>query len=362
MKKLLSCLFAIIILVINIIPCFAASPSLSISASDYSIKSGDVIKVNVSLSGGSGLSALTFVESYNTSEFELVSGSQTVGGVFDTEYVNVSGGSILYDGISSGGTSSGGTALSFKLRAKDNGGKVGGRISVSANTASDENEAIVSVSGASITVSCDHSKMKWEEKSAPTCTATGTMVGTCACGYSSMRDIDKIEHTYTSSVIKKAATCTETGIKVGTCSTCGAKDAEYKIPATGHNYTEWVVKQEATADTVGIKERTCLNCGDVKTQTIPTLIEGINPEDITQPEESTTDPTETTTEFEPIFTPEPTTEDDFEYVTEPTTVQNGIFANAVGSDIAIIAVIALSILVIIVLVMYIVLIIRQKKK
>lgn len=359
MKKLLSCLFAIIILAISVIPCFAASPSLSVSASDYAVKAGDVIRVTVSLSGNSGLTALTFVVSYNANEFEYINDSEAVGGIFQAEYVNASNGSIVYDGISEGATSPGGTALSFKLRVKNNGGKVGGKISVSVNTASDTNDAVVKVSGASASISCDHSKMKWEEKFAPTCIETGMMVGTCTCGYSSMKEIDKVAHTYTSSVIKKPATCTETGIKVGTCSVCGAENAESKIPATGHQYTEWVVKQEATAETVGIKERTCMNCGDVTTQTIPVLIEGITPEDITQQEESST---ETTTEFEPIITPEITTEDNFEYETETTTVPSGIFTNAVGSDIAIIAVIALAILVVIVLVMYIVLIIRQKKK
>lgn len=360
MKKLLSCLFAIIILAISVIPCFAASPSLSLSASDYSVKAGDTVSVTVSLSGVSDISAIYLTVSYNPDEFEYLSGTAKTGGIFATEYVNTSAGSVTYDADSNGMTSKGGTALSVKFRVKSNNGTVGGKISARINTSTDVNDVTkTNYPGSNITLSCDHSRMTWKENFAATCTETGIEIGTCTCGYSATRETEKIAHTYTSSVIKKPATCTETGIKVGTCSVCGAENAESKIPATGHQYTEWVVKQEATAETVGIKERTCMNCGEVTTQTIPVLIEGITPEDITQPEESST---ETTTEFEPIFTPEPSTEDSFEYETETTTVPSGIFTNAVGSDIAIIAVIALAILVVIVLVMYIVLIIRQKKK
>ncbi len=359
-KKLLYCLFAIIILAINVIPCFAAAPSLSLSASDYTVKQGDIVTVTVSLSGVSDISAIYLTVSYNLDEFEYLSGTAKTGGIFAAEYVNTSAGSVTYDADSNGITSKGGTALSVKFRVKSNNGKVGGKISARINTSTDVNDVTkTNYPGSNITLICDHSIMKWEQKFAATCTETGVEIGTCTCGYSTTRETEMTAHTYTSSTIKKPATCTETGIEVGTCTVCGAKGVESKIPATGHSYTEWVVKQEATADTVGIKERTCLNCGDVKTQTIPTLIEGISPEEITDEEESST---ETTTEFEPIFTPEPSTNNYFEIETETTTTPNGIFSNAVGSDIAIIVVIALAVLVVIVLIMYIVLIIRQKKK
>lgn len=356
MKKILGCLFAIIILVINVIPCFAASSSLSIVSSDYTISAGDTVTVSVSLSADSKLSALTFDVKYNPEEFEYVAGSASGGSLFDSEFVNVvSAGTVRCDGVSNSVVTRGGTVVSMKLKALTN----GGRISVSAVTATDENNEIVRVSGSSIILSCDHKRMVWEPKTVATCTKAGTETGTCACGYTTTRETSKAAHTYTSSTVKKPASCTETGVEVGTCTVCGASGAESKIPAKGHDYSEWVVKQPATADTMGIKERFCRNCGETKTQMIPALIEGITTEEPSEEEESST---ETTTEFEPIYTPEPSTDDYFEIETETTTVPNGIFNNAVGSDIAIIAVIALAILVVVVLVLYIVLIIRQKKK
>lgn len=357
MKKILGCLFAIIILAINVVPCFAASPALSISSNDYAVSAGDTVTISVSLSADSKLSALTFNVKYNPDEFEYVAGSVSAGSVFDSEYVKfVTSGTVNYDGISNEAVSRGGTIVSLKLKSVSNGGKV----SVSVVTATDENGAIVRVAGSSVTLSCDHSRMIWESKTAATCTKAGTETGTCACGYTTTRETEKKAHTYTSSTVKKPASCTETGIEVGTCTVCGASGAESKIPAKGHSYSEWVVKQPATADTVGIKERFCRSCGETQNQTIPALIQGITPEEPSSEEEESS--TEPTTEFEPIFTPEPSTSEYFEIETEPTTQPNGIFSNAVGSDIAIIAVIALSVLVVVVLVLYIILIIRQKKK
>ncbi len=359
-KKLFSFLFAIIILAINVIPCFAASPALSLSVSDYTVSAGDTVTVSVSLSGDSQLNALTFNVKYNPDEFEYVAGSKATGGLFENEYVDSStAGTVRYDGVSNNGTTSGGKAISMSFRSKNNEGKVGGKISASVITATDSNNEIVRVSGSSVSISCDHSRMVWEIKTVATCTSAGVEEGKCSCGYSTTRETEKKAHTYTSSTVTKPASCTETGIEVGTCTVCGASGAESKIPARGHDYSEWVVKQPATADTVGIKERFCRNCGDVQNQTIPTLIEGIAPEEPTDEEESST---ETTTEFEPIYTPEPSTDNYFEIETETTTTPNGIFGNAVGSDVALIAVIALAVLVVIVLVMYIILIIRQKKK
>lgn len=356
MKKLLVCLFAIVIVALNIVPCFAAGPALSISSNDYTVSTGDTVTVSVSLSSGSNLGTLAFSVNYNPSQFEYVAGSASIGSVFDYGDSNVvSAGTVKFVFTSTDVATSGGTVASMKFKALT----AGGKISVSISEATDADFVDVRVSGSSVTLSCSHARMVWEEKTPATCKKSGTESGTCTCGYTTTRETPKAEHTYTSSTIKKPATCTETGIEVGTCTVCGQSGAESKIPATGHQYSEWVIKQEATVDTMGVKERMCLNCGETKTQMIPALIEGITPEQTTDEEENTT---ESTTEFKPIYTPEPSTDDYFEIETETTTVPNGIFGNAVGSDIAIIAVIALSVLVIVVLVMYIVLIIRQKKK
>ncbi len=354
MKKLFACIFAIIILAINILPCYAVGPALSISSNDYTLSAGDVVTVSVSLSSGSNLGTLTFEIRYNPSQFEYVAGSATTNDVFEMSEVNVAtSGAVSYTCISTEVATAGGTVGTARFRALTEGGK----ISVVVREATDGEYAPVRVSTSSITLSCNHAKMIWEDETPATCTAKGTERGTCTCGYTTVRETERAAHTYNTSTIKKEATCTQTGIEVGTCTVCGASGVESKIPAKGHDYTEWVVTQEPTADTMGIKARSCRNCGETKTQMIPTLIEGISPED--QTGESST---ESTTEFKPIEIPEPSTDDFYEIPTETTTHSNGIFGNAVGSDIAIIVVIALAVLVLIILVLYISLIIKQKKK
>ena len=261
MKKLFACLFAIIILVINVIPCFAATSSLSLSASDYSINISEPITVTVSLSGETELTALTFDIKYNPDEFSYVAGSKSTGKLFESEYVdNSSAGTIRYDGVSTGSTVKGGTAISVQFRAKKHSeGKVGGKISVSGVTATDANNEIVRLSGSSASLNCDHSALVWKEKTASTCTSTGVDEGKCSCGYSTTRVSEKKPHMNTSSKVTKPATCTEPGVQVGTCTICGAEDAKSPIPARGHSYSEWTVKQAATVDTMGIKERFCRN-------------------------------------------------------------------------------------------------------
>lgn len=356
MKKLLGCLFAIIIFAINIIPCYAAGPSLSISANDYTVSVGDTVTVSVSLSAGSNLKTLSFNVNYNPSEFEYLAGSASMGSMFDSCKFNVpSAGVATVSATSTNVATNGGTVVSMKFRVLDYGGK----FSVSVVGATDENDASVRVTPSGMTLSCSHARMVWETRNTATCQSEGAEYGECICGYAVTREIPKSAHTYTSSTIKKPATCTETGIEVGACTVCGEEGVESKIPVTGHKYTEWVVIQEATADTMGVKERVCQVCGEKKTQMVPTLIEGIDPEDITGNED---DPTETTTEFQPIYTPEPSTNNYFEIETETTTQANGIFGDAVGSDIAIIVVIALAVLVVVILIMYMMLIIRQKKR
>ncbi len=357
MKKILACLFAVLILAFNIIPCFAAGPALSVSSSKYSVSAGDTITVSVGLSANSNLGTLTFAVQYNPSQFEYIAGSASVGSQFDamSDFNTASAGTIKFVFVATDFATAGGTVASMKFRALTDGGK----ISVSIIEATDANYNDVHVSASSINIVCSHARMVWETEKEATCTTVGVESGTCTCGYTTTREVPVSSHTYTSSTVKKEATCTETGIEVGTCTVCGKAGAESKIPAKGHNYTDWVVTQEPTADTMGIKARSCLNCGEAQTQMISTTIEGITDDDLTSENESST---ESTTSFEPIEEPDEPIDNYYEIPTEPTTQPQGIFGNATGSDVAIIVVIALAVLVVIILVLYIVLIIKQKKR
>lgn len=73
------------------------------------------------------------------------------------------------------------------------------------------------------------------------------------------------EHNYTSAVTKNP-TCTETGVMTFSCA-CGSSYTE-AIGATGHNY-EWSVVTDSTCFTEGLYVVGCLNCGDYYNEVMP---------------------------------------------------------------------------------------------
>lgn len=215
MKKVLSILFAVIIFCMCLIPSYAASPKISVkTVSSASV--GDTITVSVNLSANSGLAGIQFTVKFNTSEFQLVSGSVKKGSLFVGEEI-IKSGAIQYAGVSSDAINTSGTLLTFKLKVL----KTDGKISLSVNDAIDVNDKFVSVSTSGATVKCSHADMKWSVVKKATCTENGEKKGTCACGYTSTETIQKTEHNYGKWTVEKQATETEKGLKTAKCSVCG---------------------------------------------------------------------------------------------------------------------------------------------
>ncbi len=75
-----------------------------------------------------------------------------------------------------------------------------------------------------------------QETVAPSCTDKGYTVYVCDCGDSYTRDIDKLDHNYTSKVI--APTCTEKGYTSHTCI-CGRNYRDNEVKAAGHAWGAW---------------------------------------------------------------------------------------------------------------------------
>ena len=94
---------------------------------------------------------------------------------------------------------------------------------------------------------------------APTCTAKGYTVYSCACGGTQNRDETAATgHSYTSSVTK-AATCTADGVRTYTCSKCSDKYTE-AITKLGHDYKATVTAPTCTAQ--GYTTHKCSRCSD----------------------------------------------------------------------------------------------------
>ncbi len=366
-KKILSCLMAVVILAMFIcsFPVSAANPTIAVGTSSYKVSPGDVVTVSVTLSSGSGLGTLDFNLNYNTSYFEYVSGSASATSLFDMAVVNDGvAGTIKYVGAATDTVTAGGTLMSMKFKVL----KTDGTISLSVTEATDANDNNVSVSKTSVKFSCAHNNMKWTVEKKATCESVGSEKGTCStCGYTTTREIAATgEHKFGNPVVVKKATCTTEGIERGTCSVCG-ETTENKIKKTGHNYTDWVVTKQPTLITKGEKERTCLTCGDKQTQVIAST-------EVEKPTTPSTDPSteptsslfpteEPSTEEELIITTQPT-QNYYEIETEPQTEPSGgLFgAGLEDGDGAVLLVIVLAVVVVIVLAVYILLIAQRRKK
>ena len=102
----------------------------------------------------------------------------------------------------------------------------------------------------------EHWLEDWTTEKAPTCTEEGLATGECAgCGEKMSRALEKLPHTYTTSVVK--ATCETSGYTRYTCA-CGATlDGKY-TPPTGHSFTKTVTAP--TCDEAGYTRYAC-SCG-----------------------------------------------------------------------------------------------------
>lgn len=252
MKKIICVLIAVLLLCVGTVPSFAANPKISVKT-ESAAAMGDTITVSAVLSSNTGLGGIDFTVKFNTSEFQLVSGSVSASSLFLAD-TNVSDGSIRYAGISAETVKSNGTLMTFKLKVL----KTGGKITLSVNDAINGNDEIItsSVSVAGATVNCSHAKAQWIVTKKPTCTEKGVETRTCTCGNVSTRDIAAKGHTY-KWVVEKEATETQKGLKIGICSVCGDKK-EQVIPLVvqKETTTEKVTETETTTSETTTSEET----------------------------------------------------------------------------------------------------------
>ena len=363
MKKLLSCVLVIFILLINAVPSFAANPTLSVGVSDYYVNSGDKITVSIKLSADSGLGTLGYTVNFNPDEFTYVAGTAKSSGMFgENETISPSNsGQITFRGVATESVTAGGTVLSFQFQSVKNGGV----ISLSVTEAVDIEGNPVAVTKSSVKLNCGHKFIKWTVTQEPTCMIYGKENGVCAgenCNHSETREIEPVAHTYSESKVITEPTCTKTGVKIGTCIACKqeGEDAKSVIPALGHDFSEWKVTKEPTDTKLGIKERTCKTCKENETQMV-SFMGGIVDEPTS--DEMPTD--EPVTDQPTVPTTAPDYNGYFEIETEPTTENNGLIGklfgdNVKGSNVALVAITGLTVLIVGFLIAYLVLL-RKKK-
>ncbi len=351
-KRLLSFLLVIFILLINIFPCYAANANLSVGVSDYYVDKGEKITVSIKLSANSELATLSISANYNPAEFEYVAGSGKVSGIFSEEtFTPSNSGRLKFRGVSTEPVTAGGTVVSFQLLAVG----YGGMISLNVSEAVDVEGNAVTVTKSSVKLSCAHGLMNWTVTQEPSCVLYGKKEGVCGCGHSEKVELKPNDaHSFDKSTVITKPTCTKTGLEVGTCTACGKSGAQTVIPALEHQFSDWKVTKEADVGVMGIKERTCKTCKEKEVQMVP-AVSGVDiPVTEYIPIESTTAPTTAPSETQTNYN------NYYEIETEPTTEgKQFLGATIEGSNVVLVAVTGLTVLIVGFLLSYLLLLRRR---
>ena len=106
---------------------------------------------------------------------------------------------------------------------------------------------------------------------APTCTAKGYTIHTCACGESRVDSyVDALGHDFGAWKQTKAPTCTEKGTETKTCTRCNATETR-DVAALGHSYGNWTQTKAPTCTAKGTETKTCTRCNASETRDVNAL-------------------------------------------------------------------------------------------
>ena len=225
MKKMLSFLLSICLVCLLTVPAHAAgSISIKISASDTSVNRGDTVTFTVSVSGSGAVTQYGLMLNYDTSVFEMVSGSHSVSGAQFAEFNPSRGFAVLYGSA----TTPGGKVGTFTLRVKDSAPFGSSTVGGTASAKNGTETVSASAGSATVKVVCKHSYGSWSQVDGTSHQQTCTI-----CGKEKTAD-----HSWDKGKTTTAPTCQATGEALFTCTDCGATKTE-TLPKADHKYSAW---------------------------------------------------------------------------------------------------------------------------
>lgn len=281
MKKLVSILLSICLICFLAVTVYAAeSISMKMSSSAKTVSRGDTITITVTVSGSADVTQYGLQLKYDTSVFEMVSGSHSVSGAQFAEFNPSRGFAVLYGAP----TTPSGKVGTFTLKVKDNAPFGTYTVGGAASAKNGAENVSSSASGVSITVSCKHSFGEWTkvdevnhkhiclicnkeeakshnwEKSKTitpsTCQATGEALYACAdCGATKTDTVGKSDHAY------KPWTKVDDNRHTHTCSVCGHEEI------ASHSWVDTILK-EPSCTAEGELKYTCSGCDLSRTETL----------------------------------------------------------------------------------------------
>ncbi|MBO5318029.1 MAG: hypothetical protein J6A74_06260 [Oscillospiraceae bacterium] len=301
MKKTVTLLILIILLVTAVALPVQAAGNGSVAMGSASGKQGETVTLKVTMPKNPGLVTMAIKVSFDTNVLQLT--KVTDAGLLKGTALNSSYGSpykiTWADTVAANNTKTG-TIASFTFKIKDSAPVGATTVSLSFVDSFDTNyqENSFSASSGKITVTCkSHSFGQWQR------TGDSQHQRTCsACGHT-----EKANHSWDRGSVTKEATCKQTGTKKFVCSGCKAektetikmKDHKYgtytELNAShhtavctvcqtkaklSHSWKDGKVTKEATCQETGSKTLTCKNCAATKEETVPKAAHSFTPWEI----------------------------------------------------------------------------------
>lgn len=254
MKKIISLLAALCVIVSFAVPASAAGFAVSLSPSKNDVSAGDTVTFTVSL-GGAGRGTSGYIEVAASSNFELISGKFLTANTQMADFdKSTSDGTVMYNGESNPN----GAFCEFVLKAKT-ASKTAQNVSVTVDIRN--GSALLGSVKASkdIKIMCaSHTFGNYTNVNASTHKRVCSV-----CGYEETKN-----HTWDGGTVTKQASCKESGTKHFTCTACGDAKDETIAKTNSHSWGGYKVTQNPGCTTPGTQTRTCSVCGKSETQPI----------------------------------------------------------------------------------------------
>ena len=244
MKRILPVILCVLLMATFCMTAAAAEKTVfSLSASQTTLHKGDAVTFTVSVYAAEPATSYGLMLSYDSSVFELVNGSCTVGGTLVSSFNN--GFAFMFQNA----TAYSGTVGTVTFKVKEN--AAFGKYTVSGSASVKNGSTPVEASGASgtVVIACNHSFGSW------TRVDDATHKSVCAaCGTE-----ETAGHTWNSGTVTRNPSCKEVGEKTVACTTCNATKTETIAKTGDHSYGGWTKVSEAQ------HKHSCSVCGKEET-------------------------------------------------------------------------------------------------
>ena len=263
MRKILSILTALILIMALLVVPASAAGAGTLALSGAEGKQGDTVTLNVNLNSNPGLITMRFTVSWGDGlELTGVANSGVLAGwtppapTISSPYTLRWAESLANDNNTKTGKIA---TLTFKIKDNATVGNKTVTLTFSESRDSSGSKNTFGNATATVKVNC-----KTHKYGSYTRVNDNSHKHMCSdCGYE-----ETANHTWDGGKVTKQATCKETGVKTYTCTACKATKTEIIAKTNNHTWGNWNTTKQPTCTTPGTATKTCSTCGKTENQTI----------------------------------------------------------------------------------------------